>query len=564
MESELTTTALQQQESYPFPSVIEDLSQWPINKMYQDKDEFMRQVHEFTVQSILSQKRNVSLTEKIAAVLYHERARIIENPWKVDPPDEMDFWSDIRKRLLRGSLDQETEAMKDNNMALVDRIINRYVREITGNYKISTYRLARKLLPMLFSTILNATTLRRSRLREKLRIVGAIDDLRSLVTKGTVVLVPTHFSNLDSILIGWAADRIGMLAFSYGAGLNLYNSKVMSYFFSRLGAYTLDRRKKNDFYLETLKSFSQLTIERGVHSLFFPGGTRSRSGQLENKLKLGLLGTAIDAQNAVYQRGENNKVYIVPVVLNYHFVLEAKSLINQYLKYTGKELYLVDKEGFGGFSKVFKFLRQFVSNSSEIIVNFGKPMDVMGNFVDPNGTSHDQFGREVDVRDYFISGSTVKYDRQRNGEYTKLLADKIVQRFHIENIVLSSHLVAFTAFNVIAKRFPNLDFYGILRLPKEDRTISKALLFANIDRLRKELRHQSAEGKVQLSEIVCNATTEELVQHGIKNVGAFHVKKPLKKTKTGDYESQDINLLYYYHNRLKGYELSSFVDPNIV
>ncbi len=334
----------------------------------------------------------------------------------------------------------------------------------------------------------------------------------------------------------------------------------MAYFFSRLGAYTLDRRKKNDFYLEALKSFSQLSIERGVHTLFFPGGTRSRSGHLESKVKLGLLGTAIDAQNAVYNRKEENKIYIVPVVLNYHFVLEAKSLIEQYLKYVGKELYLAEGDGFGGFWKILKFLRQFVSNSSEIIVNFGKPMDVLGNFVDINGQSYDKQGRCVEIKDYFVSGGEMKYDRQRNEVYTKLLADKIVERYHIENVVLSSHLVAYTAFNILIKKFSNLDIYGVFRLPREDRTIDKDLLYRNVETLRKELRRQAQQGHVQLSDTVQNQPVEEIVRHGIENVGAFHVQKPLRMNKKGDFESQDLKLLYYYHNRMEGYDLARFIE----
>jgi glycerol-3-phosphate O-acyltransferase len=151
-----------------------------------------------------------------------------------------------------------------------------------------------------------------------------------------------------------------------------------------------------------------------VHTLFFPGGTRSRSGHLESRVKLGLLGTAIDAQCKNFQVPDGKKIFVVPVVLNYHAVLEAKSLIEQYLKYTGKQLYLVEKDGFGGFLKVLKFLRQFVSNSSEIIVNFGKPIDVLGNFVDKNGNSSDQHGKSIDVKAYILPQSAL----DKNGNRT--------------------------------------------------------------------------------------------------------------------------------------------------
>jgi glycerol-3-phosphate O-acyltransferase len=66
-------------------------------------------------------------------------------------------------------------------------------------------------------------------------------------------------------------------------------------------------------------------LQWGCHSLFYPGGTRSRSGALEQQLKLGLLGTVFEAQQYNYQaQGRTaRKIFVVPVVLSYHCVLEA-------------------------------------------------------------------------------------------------------------------------------------------------------------------------------------------------------------------------------------------------
>ena len=50
---------------------------------------------------------------------------------------------------------------------------------------------------------------------------------------------------------------------------------------ARLGAYNVDRRLRFDLYKEVLKTFSQVILENGLHSIFFPGGTRSRSGLIE-------------------------------------------------------------------------------------------------------------------------------------------------------------------------------------------------------------------------------------------------------------------------------------------
>lgn len=554
------------QKEYPFPYVIPNMQDWPIYKFSEDREAFVKEVYEFTAERLLKSMEKDSLSEALAKILYLERIRIIQDPWRVDPPDEMDFWSDIKQKLLKGSLDQDESEVFEHNKELLERIVQRYAQEIVGSFKIPTYKLAKKVLPRLFNTILNAVTLfrKKEKLKEKLKIVGATDKIRSLLTKGTIVLVPTHFSNLDSILIGWAADRIGLTAFSYGAGINLYNNRILEYYFTRLGAYGVDRRKKNGFYLETLKAFSQLAIEKGVHSLFFPGGTRSRSGQLETKLKMGLLGTAVDAQNAVYQRGEQNKVYIVPVVLNYHFVLESKSLIEQYLKHTGKELYLVEKKAFGGTWNFLKFLWQFFSATSEIVVNFGEPIDVLGNFVNEEGVSLDQFGKPVETRDYFLSGGELKYDSQRNAQYTKKLADKIVKQYHVENIVLSSHLITFTAFNIFQKQYPSLDLYGILRLPKDDQVILRNTFDQNIENLREQLRKMEEAGEIQLSEVVRDAPLDELIKDGIDNCSVIHVKKPLKIDKDGDITTQDMNLLYYYHNRLLGYQLGQYIDVRAI
>ncbi len=545
---------------YPLP-MVEEMHLWPIHKLSQDKEAFMKYASEFTTELIIKQKRKETLSEAIAKVLYLERMRIVNEPWKVDPPDEMDFWNDIRKKLLSKSLDQTEEAVREHNSKLLNRITERYNREIMSNFKISTYKMAQKFLPRLFGTILNASSKFRShkKLQKKLQIVGKVDTIRSLVPKGTIVLVPTHFSNLDSILVGWASDQIGLPAFTYGAGINLYN-KILGYLFPRLGAYGLDRRKKNSFYLETLKVYSQLNIERRVHSIFFPGGTRSRSGALENKLKMGLLGTAIDAQGNIFREGKDNKIFIVPVVLNYHCVLEAKKLINSHLERTGKELYLIEKKAFGGAFNLLKFFWKFFSYDSEIVVNFGQPMDVVGNFVNSKGESLNKDGKPVDLKDYFVSDGKIKHDAQRNAQYTKMLSKQIVKRYHEENVVLSSHLVAYTAFNIFRQQYPGLDLYGILRLPKEDRIIKKEVFYDNIETLRNKLLEMNQSGKIRLSEIVKNGSIIDLAKHGIDNIGIFHVQKALYLDKKGDISSEDINLLLYYHNRMKGFNLSEYIN----
>ena len=74
-------------------------------------------------------------------------------------------------------------------------------------------------------------------MQDKIHITGEVEELRELTRKGTIIMVPTHFSNLDSILIGWVISALGLPAFIYGAGLNLFNIRIVAYFINSLSAY---------------------------------------------------------------------------------------------------------------------------------------------------------------------------------------------------------------------------------------------------------------------------------------------------------------------------------------
>jgi len=107
------------------------------------------------------------------------------------------------------------------------------------------------------------------------------------------------------MVIGYAMHAaVGIPAFSFGAGLNLFDNEIVGYFINRLGAYRVDRRKKNPIYLECLTSMAAYSIQKGINNLFFPGGTRSRNGGMEDRLKLGLLGSSIEAQRNMVIDGQ--------------------------------------------------------------------------------------------------------------------------------------------------------------------------------------------------------------------------------------------------------------------
>ena len=549
-----------------YPQVLPELEQWPIFKLSEDRKAFIQEIDAYTLDRITREKPN-QIEDILSRTIYQERIRVKEEPWKVDPPNEKQFWRRIKNQLVRRSLDQPEAFALKSNAEILQKIIHRYAEEIVGTFRIKAFLFARRFLTFFFNRLLQAKQRgfwrargARKRLYEKLIVRGEVEKLRNLFEKGTVVVVPTHFSNLDSILIGYALDAVvGLPSSSYGAGLNLYNTGYTAYFMNRLGAYRVDRRKKNDIYLETLKAMSTLSIRRGTNSLFFPGGTRSRSGKLESHLKLGLLGTTVEAQRLLYQAGKDEKIFIIPLVLGYHFVLEAPFLIEQHLKRMGRERYMRTKDDFFSPLRILQFAWKVLSQGNDITLSFGQPMDVMGNPVDDDGNSYDQYGNLIEVRDYFMVNGQVTENLQRETQYTRQLADVIVDRYHRDNIVLSSHLVAFAAFNMLKKENPKLDLYGVLRLPIEEFSLLREELKWTVDALKVELQMMAKADKIKLSEQIL-WDTDRLIEHGISRLGTFHLKKPLKFTKKGNVVSDSFHLLYYYHNRLENYDLDKKIN----
>lgn len=547
-----------------YKPILKDSDSWPVVQMSKKRNEFVKLVLEESYENLVDQPRGRTLREELEMTTYREKMRIKDNPWKVDPKDDYDFWNNIQIKLAESETLEKDEDLKVQN-GLLKEITARYADEIAGKFKPSSFRFVRNIVTMGFARLLNTARVRgpwslfsnQLDLDDKIDITGYPNELRKLARQGTIVMVPTHFSNLDSVLIGWVIQFLGLPPFIYGAGLNLWNLRIFAYFMNSVGAYKLDRRKKNPIYLETLKTYSTIALREGCHSLFFPGGTRSRSGKIEKALKLGLLGTAIEAQRQIYQSEtteEGKKLFIVPVTINYHFVLEAPSMVNDYLKLKGQERYYVENDEFTTSFKISKFLMKFFTRGSGISVTIGKGMDVLGNYVDENGDSIDKQGQIINPRDYFKTDGIITEDKQREQQYNRILGKKLVKEFHKNNRVFSSHLLAYTAFKIIGKKHEKLDLYSLLRLNEEDSVISYQELYDNVKMVYDQLEVLKESGEVGFASHLTE-NIDDIIQHGLMNLGMYHAQPPLEKTKSKDIKIENMNLLYFYHNRLVGYGL---------
>ena len=490
----------------------------------------------------------------LADTLYTERRRI-----------EEDKEGDTPLLYLRALQSAERAIRKDREAmcASLLELVHVYSAEIHNNFSERTYRIASKVLPSALSRLLTAS--QPAQLLghdfdpgEKIIVHGATEKLVSLAKNHTLVYTPTHLSNLDSPLIGYALAKLDLPPVIYGAGLNLFSNPVMAFFMSRLGAYTVDRRKKNFLYKDVLKDYSTSSIRRGCHSLFFPGGTRCRSGQIESQIKKGLLGTGIAAWQESITANEQLEVLFVPCTLSFSLTLEAETLIEDYLAEEGKARYIITDDEFSETRTLAQFARNILNLDSSVYIRFGEPLDITGNHVNEQGISIDPKGNPIDRKQYVCNrfGAVVE-DVQRDHIYTDILAEKISAQFYKDNIILSTHVAAFAAWNLLSFMYPRLNEVQKSMLTHEERRLPRRQLLNIIDSVQRQVREKSAKG-----EICCDISKNpaEILQQALHTFARFHRKHAL--VARGDDIEIGAKLALYYSNRLQGYGISALENPS--
>ncbi len=455
-------------------------------------------------------------------------------------------WRELSRKLLAMSDEAKQSELRD--------LVRYYGHDVVGNFDPRVYKLVNGIGPSLLNFVFSPIGSLRdgvAAMREldtRITADGEVDLVRECAERGTIVVTPTHSSNMDSPAIGLGLQRAHLPPVTYGAGKNLFSNPFISYFMRNLGAYRVDRRLKFELYKDVLKEYSTVLLEHGYHSLFFPGGTRCRSNIVEKHLKLGLLGTTVTAyKNSVREGQPQKRIYIVPATINYRLTLEAETLIDDYLADTGKSRYIITDDEFSRVGRMVEYFRKLLVHEGSVVIRFGRPLDVFGNDITDDGESIDRAGRVVDPASYVCGANgEVTDDDQRDAEYTRALGRRLAAAYPRLTVFHATHLVARVVFDGVCRAAGTRDIYKLLRLPAEQCSIPMATVDAELTRLRARLIANPAFGAEHPR--LAPQAASAIIEDAVRGLSTYHTR-PIVAERNNAIQALDLKLLYYYQNR---------------
>ncbi|MEX2178393.1 MAG: 1-acyl-sn-glycerol-3-phosphate acyltransferase [Gemmatimonadaceae bacterium] len=152
--------------------------------------------------------------------------------------------------------------------------------------------------------------------------------VQGLPRDAVLVYLMNHRSNADYVLVGYALA--GQVAISYAVG-EWARAFPLEHVFKAFGAYFVRRRYREHLYHTVLERYVQLITKRGVTQGIFLEGGLTRDGRLRAP-KIGLLDYVLGiGREPVYRE----RLYVIPVALNYDRVLEDRSLLLEHARAGG-------------------------------------------------------------------------------------------------------------------------------------------------------------------------------------------------------------------------------------
>ncbi len=185
--------------------------------------------------------------------------------------------------------------------------------------------------------------------------------VREAAHRGPLVLVPSHKSHVDYLIVSGVFYEHGLAPPLIAAGDNLAFFPLGA-IFRRAGAFFIRRSFKNDkLYPQIVAAYVRKALTEGHNLEVFVEGGRSRTGKLLAP-KLGILSMIVDAG-----LGLSRPIQFVPISIGYERIIEEGSYVRE-LEGGEKE-----KEDLGGLLRARRVLR---SRYGRLYIQFGEIFDL--------------------------------------------------------------------------------------------------------------------------------------------------------------------------------------------
>ena len=193
--------------------------------------------------------------------------------------------------------------------------------------------------------------------------VNGIDQLRQTIKDSPTVVVPSHRSHFDYLLIGWIFLHADLPIPYVAAGSNL-NFFPVGRILKSAGAFFIRRKSHGDLiYKIVLSTYLNYLVKVGHVITFYIEGGRSRSGSMLNP-KLGILKYLV---RTWLEEGRKD-IYFAPVSISYEKVAEEQALT--------RELGGAKKKS-ESFWELLKVGRIWEKRFGEVVVNISTPFSLL-------------------------------------------------------------------------------------------------------------------------------------------------------------------------------------------
>lgn len=292
-------------------------------------------------------ERTDALRSELIDIFGRERRVIVGPPLK---PAHVIRAEILDSRPVQEAIQQVVRDKHIFNPRKIKRRAKKIVKEIAADFSLVAIKVLSAFVNPVFDAIFKGFDID----------ADGLERIRETAKEKRLVIVPSHKSHLDYLIISNIFYQHGLTPPHIAAGVNL-SFWPLGTIFRRSGAFFLRRSFKGDpLYSAIFTQYLTKVMHEGFPVEFFIEGTRSRTGKL-SRPRYGMISMILSA--AVDKRVDN--IAILPVSVGYERIVESYS----------KEMLGAEKKGenLSGVLKATKLLR---SKYGRVYIEFDDPIDL--------------------------------------------------------------------------------------------------------------------------------------------------------------------------------------------